>query len=230
MTLQWVPGAWWSALALSIAVLAAYTSLDMARRVQTARHGAGPRWLVGAAIALGTGIVSVHVILFHAVPMDFPLGYNPWAIGGVWMAAMLISLVGLGLAGGRLITPQRLAAGVGVLGAGTVGCQMGAMSTLGLRPGVQWQPLGVALALVTAGAGIGLALWVFFHVRLKLQRHPYRWQAVAGVLLGVAGVLSEGLLIGAADLAEQTFSAFDLKLPAAILVGLGTLGSIALLG
>ena len=218
-----------SALALCIAVFAAYTSLDMARRVQTARPAVGPRWLGGAAVALGTGIVSVQVIMVHAVSLSFPLGYNPWGIAGVWLMAMASTLLGLGLAGGRVITPLRLAAGCCVLGFGMVACEIAAMHTLGLRPGLQWREAGVALAMLATLALVGLALWLFFHVRLKLQRHPYRWQMATALLLGTAMVLSVALLNEASDLSVQAFSVYDLRLSSSIVVGLATLGTIALL-
>jgi diguanylate cyclase (GGDEF)-like protein len=222
-------GWWFLALALGIAVLAAYTTLDLARRVQTVRRAFAAHWLTGAAVALGTGIASIHVILVHALPLGFPLGYHPGAIASVWLIAIVVSLLGLGLAGGRLITRPRLLAGSGVLALGVVGCQLGAMQTLGLRPGVDWHAQELALAALWAFGFVAAAMWVFFELRLKQQRHPYRWQIAAALLLALGMLQSERTLIASADLADQTFSAFDLLLPSSILVGLATLGAMALL-
>jgi diguanylate cyclase (GGDEF)-like protein len=52
---------------------------------------------------------------------------------------------------------------------------------------------------------------------------------LASLLFALGIVTSERAVVEAADLTTQTFSAFDLKLPSSILVGLATLGSVALL-
>ncbi|HWT38804.1 MAG TPA: MHYT domain-containing protein, partial [Paraburkholderia sp.] len=47
---------------LLVAVLAAYTSLEMAGRITTATGRAARWWLMGGAFAMGLGIWSMHFV------------------------------------------------------------------------------------------------------------------------------------------------------------------------
>ncbi|HEY2912233.1 MAG TPA: MHYT domain-containing protein, partial [Candidatus Angelobacter sp.] len=48
------------ALSVVIAICASYVALDLAGRVNQARNNARVAWLIGGAIAMGTGIWSMH--------------------------------------------------------------------------------------------------------------------------------------------------------------------------
>jgi diguanylate cyclase (GGDEF)-like protein len=216
-------------LALFVAVLAAYAALDMARRVQIARADIGPRWLFGAAVALGTGTASTHVILVGAQTLPFALGYDAWAMLGAWLMAMAVALLGLGWAGGRLVTRQRVLVGACGLALGIVASQVVAMQTMGLRPGVEWRWPALAAAAFAALLVTLPTLWVFFQVRLRSRRRAPAWQAIAAFGLGSAVVVSEVLVIVAAGLAEQRLSVFATQLPSGTLIGLASLGSVSLL-
>jgi len=43
-----------------IAICASYVALDLAGRINQARDNARVAWLIGGAIAMGTGIWSMH--------------------------------------------------------------------------------------------------------------------------------------------------------------------------
>jgi diguanylate cyclase (GGDEF)-like protein len=216
-------------LSLLVAVLAAYAALDMARRVQIVRPEFGWRWLCGAAIALGTGITSTHVILVSGQPLGFALGYDAWGIVGAWLLATGVSLLGLGWAGGRVVMTRRVLTGGAAFGLGVVEFQALAMLTLGLRPGIAWHRPALAAASVLSVAITLPALWVFFAPRLRNGPRAAAWQALAAVGLGVSLLASDTLVIFASGLDRQTGSAFAIRLPAGILTGLASLGAVSLL-
>ena len=63
-------------LSIVIAVLAAYTALDMASRVTATQGGVRLTWLLGGAIAMGIGIWSMHFIGMLAVCLPFDVRYD----------------------------------------------------------------------------------------------------------------------------------------------------------
>ena len=68
-----------AALALSgvVGILAAYVTLELARRVRVVPTPVGLRWLGGAALSLGTGIWSLHVIGVAAAIAAVPARLSP---------------------------------------------------------------------------------------------------------------------------------------------------------
>ena len=63
-------------LSVAIAVLAAYTALDMASRVTATQGGVRLVWLLGGAVAMGIGIWSMHFIGMLAVCLPFDVRYD----------------------------------------------------------------------------------------------------------------------------------------------------------
>ena len=122
-------------LGLGVSTLASYVALDLARRVRVLRTRAGALWLLGAASALAIGIWSSQVIGFAAEPPAFAFGYHGFGSLGVWAAALVASLAGLGALSGRVATPGRVGFGAFALGIGAVGTHALALSPLGLAPG-----------------------------------------------------------------------------------------------
>src|SRR2546425_8066877 len=50
------------ALSVVVAAIASYAALDLAGRVSTSKGKASAAWLLGGALAMGTGIWSMHFI------------------------------------------------------------------------------------------------------------------------------------------------------------------------
>ena len=86
------PALWVAVLAM--ASLASFVALDMARRFVANPGRAGQAWLVGAALALGTGLWSSHFIGLSGDVLPFGIGYG----GLVTLAAWAVAVAGSGLA------------------------------------------------------------------------------------------------------------------------------------
>ncbi|TXC67371.1 hypothetical protein FSC37_21800 [Piscinibacter aquaticus] len=68
------------AAAALLAALACHVGLALNRRVPGAsRRGAMP-WLAGGALALGTGLWSVHFVTAGLQPLRLPVAYNGFAV------------------------------------------------------------------------------------------------------------------------------------------------------
>src|ERR1700719_1134878 len=75
-------------LSAGIAVLAAWTSLDLAERVTAARGAIRLAWLISGAIAMGIGIWSMHYTGMLAFRLPVPVLYH-------WPTVLLSLLAGV---------------------------------------------------------------------------------------------------------------------------------------
>jgi diguanylate cyclase (GGDEF)-like protein len=224
-----MPAALMLLMSLGVSTLAAYVALDLARRVRVLRTRAGVLWLLGAASALATGVWSCQIIGVAAEPVRFELGYDGIGSIGAWLAALVAGCAGLGAVSGRVATPARVAFAAFALAIGTVGTHALALYPLGLQPGIEWQLLPLAGAMLGAGGGCMMALGAFFRSGDRSRAATLRWQALAAVVLGVSLVGSQQLVIGSAGLGQQVASAHADRITSATLTLLASLGSVALL-
>src|SRR5436305_5536705 len=83
------------ALSVVIAIVAAYAALDFAARVTSARGTVRFLWLTGGAVAMGTGIWSMHYIGMLAFSLPVPVRYDWPTVLLSLLAAILASAVAL---------------------------------------------------------------------------------------------------------------------------------------
>ncbi|MBW4674555.1 MAG: hypothetical protein KME52_11180 [Desmonostoc geniculatum HA4340-LM1] len=64
------------ALSVIIAVLSAYTAVDLAERIATAKGWSSIGWLIGGASCFGIGIWSMHFVGMLAFHLTVPISYD----------------------------------------------------------------------------------------------------------------------------------------------------------
>src|SRR5262245_47963967 len=64
------------AVSVLIAMLASFTALDLAGRVHAAKGRARATWITGGAVAMGTGIWSMHFVAMLAFQLPTTVAYN----------------------------------------------------------------------------------------------------------------------------------------------------------
>jgi NO-binding membrane sensor protein with MHYT domain len=217
-------------LGLGVSSLAAYVALDLARRVRVLRTRAGALWLLGAASALAIGIWSSQVIGIAAEPPAFAFGYHGLGSLGVWAAALVASLAGLGAVSGRVATPGRVGFGAFALGVGAVGTHALALAPLGLVPGIDWQILPFVAAFAGAVGGCMMALGAFFRGGDRTMPATFGWQTTSAFVFGISMVATQQLILGAAGLDQQTGSLHADAVSSATLVLFASIGSCMVLG
>ncbi|HEX2539638.1 MAG TPA: hypothetical protein VHM00_00995, partial [Caldimonas sp.] len=173
-----MPAALMLLLSLGVSTLAAYVALDLARRVRVLRTRAGILWLIGAASALATGVWSCQIIGVAAEPVAYRLGYDGLGSVGAWFAALIAGVAGLGAVSGRVATPARVAFAAFALAIGIVGTHALALYPIGLQPGIEWQLLPIAGAMLGAGGGCMMALGAFFRGDDRTRTATLPWQAL----------------------------------------------------
>jgi signal transduction histidine kinase len=167
-------------LSLLIAVIASYSALRLAERVNATRGWAVLPWLLGGATALGISMWSMHYTGMLAFRLPIPMMYD-------WPTSLLSLLAATGgsLIGLLFVRPERLGwsralAGSMFVGSGIVGLHYIGMESMRLSAECIYDSRLVALSVVFA---IGFSL---LSLRLTfLFRHDsgHRFKRVGSALL-----------------------------------------------
>lgn len=172
------------ALSLAIAILASYTALDLGARVRTAPGRFRPAWLLGAAVAMGGGIWSMHFVGMLAFEMGLPAAYDL----GVTLLSLLIAV---GVTGAALAWVGRRRAGrrdvlvAGpIMGIGVAAMHYTGMAAMRVPGSLAYSLPVVALSVAIAISAATVALWLTFRptsVSQKLVAALVMGAAVAGM-------------------------------------------------
>lgn len=172
------------ALSLAIAILASYTALDLGARVRTAPTHLRAAWLLGAAVAMGGGIWSMHFVGMLAFEMGLPAAYDL----GVTLLSLLIAV---GVTGAALAWVGRRRAGrrdaliAGpIMGLGVAAMHYTGMAAMRVPGSLAYSPAVVALSVAIAVTAATIALWLTFRptsVSQKLVAALVMGAAVAGM-------------------------------------------------
>jgi diguanylate cyclase (GGDEF)-like protein len=157
---------WLVLLSIFVAVFVSHTALSLSSRVASARPSAARLWLLGGAIAMGSGVWSMHFIgmLAFSIP-GVPLTYG--------LPATIISLlIAIGISGFALSVanqPQlglpRLAVGSLLMGAGISAMHYTGMSAIQITPMITYEWRIVLASIAIAIGASFAALWLFFRLR-----------------------------------------------------------------
>jgi diguanylate cyclase (GGDEF)-like protein len=176
------------ALSLLVAMLASYTTLDLAARIR-ALEATGLRrlrWLLGGAAAMGTGIWSMHFIGMLALRMPMEMGYDVRITGLSFLIAVLISGFALQVVTSRELGRRRLILGGVLMGLGIAAMHYTGMAAMRMHPALRYAPWLFLASLAVAITASWAALWIAFTLRDSSQHHVLMKRFGAGVLMGLA--------------------------------------------
>ena len=147
-------------LSIAIAILASYVALDLAGRVSAAQGRTRFAWLMGGALAMGTGIWSMHYtgMLAYRLPID--IYYHIPTVVLSLLSAVFASWVALFLVTRRPVTPWHIAAGSLLMGTGIVSMHYLGMTAMRMRAMQHYHAGLVAFSAVLGIAVSGVALWL----------------------------------------------------------------------
>ena len=175
-------GATFLVLAYAVAVLAAWTALDLFQRLNGREGRDRAPWLAAAALSMGGGVWSMHFIAMLGFDPGAPVSYDP----GLTLLSFLLAVAGTA---GAFFAAAREQLGRGRIPvAGVVmGLAIAAMHYVGMAAmrtaaavGWRWDMVAVSVAIAIA-ASIA-ALWA---VR---RESSLGWRATAAAILGLAVV------------------------------------------
>ncbi len=172
-------------ISLLVAILASYTALNMAERINATQHKGAVLWLTGGAFAMGVGIWSMHFIGMLSFRLPIALGYDLT----LTIASLFIAVVASGFALWRISQPtlpiMQLSVSALLMGIAIAAMHYTGMAALRMRPGIEYDPLLFSLSILIAIAASGAALWIAFTLR-KNRPHMKRARAMAAVVMGAA--------------------------------------------
>lgn len=217
---------WLAVLSVAMAVLAAYTSLELARRMLGARGRERHLWLAGSAVALGAGIWSTHFIGMLAFQLPAPVRYDVLTA----LASLLPAVAGAALAfwliGRAEVRPWQIGLAGLALGGGIAGMYHTGMAALRLRAVFSYDPAWLALALVIAIVASIFALWL--HTGFRAASTPDEQLGKIAGALALGGAIA-GLHYTGKYAALAFLPTADYPLNPAGSVGIDVLGGAAII-
>ncbi|MGP3590966.1 putative bifunctional diguanylate cyclase/phosphodiesterase [Vagococcus sp. WN89Y] len=168
-----------------VAILAAYTALNMAGRVATNTGPSSWVWLSGSGLALGIGIWAMHFIGMLAMNMSMNMRYEPFLTVLSLAIAIAASLFALWLVSAPELHLRRLIPGTCVMGSGIAAMHYTGMAALQVSPAIIWHKGWVALSVTVALAASFAALWLTFRLRHEAAQVAIM-RFGAAILMGVA--------------------------------------------
>ena len=174
------------AFSAAIAVLASYTGLALAARVNAARGRFRLAWLAGGAAALGIGVWSMHFVGLLAFRLPVPVTYGV----PLWLLSVALAAAGALLAlwvAARPAVPAAALAAAGLLtGAAIAGMHYVGMAAMRIPGRITYRPLPVAASILVALAAGCALVWAFVRYRDDEGARARRIKAGAGVAIGAA--------------------------------------------
>src|ERR1700719_1985443 len=173
------------ALTELIAMFASYAALDLAGRVAAASGWTRAAWLLGGAVAMGTGIWSMHYIGMLAFILPIPVAYHWPTVLLSLFAAILASVIALGVVSRQKMGRFRALVGSVLMGAGIASMHYIGMAAMRLPAVCQFNSFLAVLSVVFAVLISLAALWITFHFRDR--KTGIGWQKLTGaVVMGAA--------------------------------------------
>ena len=172
------------ALSVVIAICASYVALDLAGRVNAARNNARIAWLIGGAVAMGTGIWSMHYTGMLAYRLPIQVYYHVPTVLLSLVAAIAASFVALFVVSRPSISVFHVMVGSLLIAAGICGMHYTGMASMRLAAMHQWDAtlvtMSVAVALIVALAALGLT-YLF-----REEGHDKVLKGVCAIIMGFA--------------------------------------------
>jgi len=201
---------WLVLLSALIAVLASYSTLDLAARLTRPEARNPVFWLVAGSLSMGLGIWAMHFIGMLAFHLPIALAYDiPMTIGSAVPAVFAALVALLVIRNGREEWGTLVASSV-VMGLGIVTMHYSGMAALRMSPPITYDP---ALFILSAAIAVAASLAA---LRLGLRVRPtataaatVRYKIAAAVVMGfaIAGMHYTGMAAAQFDAASVCLAA-----------------------
>ena len=206
-------------LSILIAILASYTAMDLAGRVTASAGWTRVSWLLGGAVAMGTGIWSMHYIGMLAFILPVPVFYHWPTVLLSMLAAIFASAIALSVVSRQQLDTVRTLIGSGLMGAGIAGMHYIGMYAMRLPAMCQFDSLVVILSVVFALVISFAAIWITFHLQVGKGKST-GIKVLGAVVMGAA--ISVMHYTG---MAAASFNPSDMRVDLSYVVGVSTVGT-----
>lgn len=202
------------ALAYGIAVIAAYTALQMAGRVMYTGSRTLP-WIIAGSLTMGTGIWSMHFVGMEALSLPIALAYDIPITALSWAAAVAVSAMALYTLskGGASQTKWVLLSAL-FMGLGICTMHYSGMFALRMSPGIQYDTTLLAASFLIAFGASAVTLYIASYLREITSLKHELMRVGAALIMGLAitgmhfvGMFAANFQAGAVCLTENGLQA-----------------------
>jgi diguanylate cyclase len=189
---------WLVLLSIAVAIFVSHTALRLSARVaHTTATGAKSSkiWLIGGAVAMGSGIWSMHFIGMLSLSLSIALAYDiPTTLYSL-VIAIVISAFALAVANRPKISLFHLSISALLLGGGISAMHYVGMAAIQITPMITYEPILLATSIAVAVVASFAALWLFFKLRSggSLLMRLARFAAAFVMGLAISGMHYTGM-------------------------------------
>ncbi|QSJ17387.1 hypothetical protein JYQ62_00395 [Nostoc sp. UHCC 0702] len=173
-------------LSVAIALLAAYTALDLVGQVRMSNGYVRIGWLIAGAIAMGTGIWSMHFVGMLAFCLPIPVQYDVLTVLLSILAAILASACALFFVSQEVMSRFNLLGGSLLMGFGITTMHYTGMAAMRLAAEIHYNYWLVALSVAIAFVVSLAALWLAFHLPDGTTIASRRQKIGSAIIMGTA--------------------------------------------
>ena len=177
---------WLVALSYIAAVIASYVALTLAQRVTAASGRAEIYWVLGGAVAMGTGIWSMHFIGMLAFSLGMPMSYDFPITLLSHLIAVVVSGFALYSVSRKTLTVNRLAIAAILMGIGIAAMHYTGMAAMEVTPGIAYDPTLFAASILVAVLASLAALWIAFKLRTGSSTRALLMRLGAALIMALA--------------------------------------------
>jgi len=217
------------ALSYLIASLAGFVAIEFASRMRARAANRLP-WLVGGALAMGTGIWSMHFVGMTAFSLPVPISYDAGITLLSWLAAVAACALALYIVGYGQLRHWTLGVGALVMGSGVCVMHYSGMWAMQMDPGIAYRSGLFALSAAIAVAASGAALLIIAYLHEVNSWRDIALRVGAALVMGIAVCGMHYTGMAAAEFADGAFCATGNQLSAALLPIPTTIAALLILG
>ena len=168
-------------LSLLVAVAASYVAFALAAHISDSKGWAAAYWLAGGAIAMGTGIWSMHFVGMLAFKLPIAMSYNIETTVASLVIAILVSGFALYIVSCRVLGPWTLGIGAITMGVGIALMHYTGMAAMEIAPPLTYDTWLVIASVAIAVAASALALALAFLLRSDAMANVM-WKRLFGAI------------------------------------------------
>jgi NO-binding membrane sensor protein with MHYT domain len=148
-----------------VAAAASYAALDLGVRISFFDGKHEMFWLCASALAMGTGIWSMHFVGMEAFTLPVPITYDLWLTLLSWAAAVTVSLLALYIISRSYLTVWGIGGGGAVMGIGVCIMHYSGMWAMQMTPEITYDDALFSDSVGIAVLASSVALIIGFSVR-----------------------------------------------------------------
>lgn len=217
------------ALSYLIASLAGFVAIAFASRM-LARESNRLPWLIGGALAMGTGIWSMHFVGMTAFSLPVEISYDLGITVMSWLAAVAASGLALFIVGYGHVRTSTVVLGAISMGAGICLMHYSGMWAMRMSPAIGYDATMFIISVVIAVGASGAAILILAHLKSVRSWRDVALRVGAALVMGVAVCGMHYTGMAAAEFADGAFCAPGNQLQARALPWPTTIATLLILG